>query len=95
KEPQQLDNQILTLFQIEKFQKIFAQHTIKESDEEQEINEQLTVLLDQQEKDAFFLKLQYNMFLLGMLHAMVRSNETLRETFLNASTRNELFAICI
>ncbi|CAG8754488.1 11545_t:CDS:2, partial [Racocetra persica] len=82
-----------------------------ESDEEQEINEQLTILLDQQEKDAFFLKLstfvccknkmcltkidhelafqifdsmrklsktEYNMFFLGMLHAMVRSNETLR-----------------
>ncbi|CAG8828742.1 2834_t:CDS:2, partial [Racocetra persica] len=57
KEPQQLDNQILTLFQLEKFQKIFAQHTIKESNEEQEINKQLTILLDQQEKDAFFLKL--------------------------------------
>ncbi|CAG8825072.1 23354_t:CDS:1, partial [Dentiscutata erythropus] len=54
KEPQQLDNQILTPFQLENFQKIFAQHTIKESDEEQEINEQLTILLDQQEKDAFF-----------------------------------------
>ncbi|CAG8825122.1 10854_t:CDS:1, partial [Dentiscutata erythropus] len=36
---QQFDNQILMTLQIEKFQKIFAQHTIKESDDERETDE--------------------------------------------------------
>ncbi|CAG8517290.1 16601_t:CDS:1 [Cetraspora pellucida] len=38
-EMQQFDNQILMPLQIEQFRKIFAQHTIKESNEEQETNE--------------------------------------------------------
>ncbi|CAG8577063.1 19893_t:CDS:2 [Cetraspora pellucida] len=42
----QFDNQILMSVQIEKFQKIFVQHTIKEN-EEQEINKELIVFLDQ------------------------------------------------
>ncbi|CAG8435650.1 6933_t:CDS:2 [Scutellospora calospora] len=95
---------------IEKFQRIFTQHTINERNEEQEINEELITLLDQQEKEAFFLKLrilvccktkkcltkinqefafqifdniqklsktEYNMFILGMLHVMARSKDTL------------------
>ncbi|CAG8769495.1 21622_t:CDS:2, partial [Dentiscutata erythropus] len=70
KEMQQFDNQILTPFQIKKFQRIFAQHTINESNKEQKINEELTILLDQQEKEAFFLKLR-------MLHVMARSKDTL------------------
>ncbi|CAG8613284.1 15858_t:CDS:1, partial [Racocetra persica] len=106
---QKSDNQILAPLQIEKFQKIFAQHTIKESDDEQETDEKVTVILDQQEKEAFFVKLhtlvccktkmclttidhelafqtfdsirklsktEYNMLLLGMLHAMIRSKDT-------------------
>ncbi|CAG8728020.1 4351_t:CDS:1, partial [Dentiscutata erythropus] len=36
---QQFDNQIFTTLQIEKFQKIFAKHTIKEGDDEQETDE--------------------------------------------------------
>ncbi|CAG8830291.1 33100_t:CDS:1, partial [Racocetra persica] len=46
KKIQQFDNQILTPLQIEKFQRIFIQHTINESNEEQEINEELITLLD-------------------------------------------------
>ncbi|CAG8645377.1 20455_t:CDS:2, partial [Dentiscutata erythropus] len=56
-EIQESDNQILTPLQIENFQKIFAQYTIKESDDEQETDEKMTVFLDQQEKEAFFVKL--------------------------------------
>ncbi|CAG8535030.1 9260_t:CDS:1, partial [Scutellospora calospora] len=56
-EIRQFDNQILTPIQIEKFQRIFAQHPIDENNEEREINEKLTNLLDQQEKEAFFSKL--------------------------------------
>ncbi|CAG8446233.1 4573_t:CDS:1 [Scutellospora calospora] len=55
---QESNNQILTPLQIENFQKIFAQHTIKESDDEQETDEKVIVLLDQQEKEAFFVKLR-------------------------------------
>ncbi|CAG8754776.1 14260_t:CDS:1 [Cetraspora pellucida] len=57
KKVQEFDNQILTFLQIEKFKKIFAQYTIKENDDEQETNEKVMVLLDQQEKEAFFVKL--------------------------------------
>ncbi|CAG8813530.1 3942_t:CDS:1, partial [Racocetra persica] len=53
----QSDNQILMLLQIDKFQKIFVQHIIKESDE-QKIDEKLPVFLDQQDKEAFFVKLR-------------------------------------
>ncbi|CAG8793683.1 45838_t:CDS:1, partial [Gigaspora margarita] len=63
KQIQQFDNQILTLLQIEKFQRIFAQHTIIEGNEEQEINDELTILLDQQKKDAFFFNPLYINFL--------------------------------
>ncbi|CAG8597859.1 2303_t:CDS:1, partial [Racocetra persica] len=38
-EIQKFNNQIFIYLQIEKFQKIFAQHTIKESDDEQETDE--------------------------------------------------------
>ncbi|CAG8608132.1 25072_t:CDS:2, partial [Racocetra persica] len=54
----QFDNQIIIPLQIEQFQRIFVQHPIEENNEEPEINEQLATLLDQQEKDAFFLKLR-------------------------------------
>ncbi|KAF0454267.1 hypothetical protein F8M41_001649 [Gigaspora margarita] len=43
---QQFDNQILIPLQIKKFQKIFAQHTIKEGDDEQETNMKVITLLD-------------------------------------------------
>ncbi|CAG8731669.1 31712_t:CDS:1, partial [Racocetra persica] len=105
------DNQVLTQLQIKKFQIIFSQNTIEEKNDEGEINEKLTVILDQQEKEAFNNKLrttvccktkscltkinhesafetfdnirgltkdEYSMFLLGMLHAMIRPNKTLR-----------------
>ncbi|CAG8438488.1 7738_t:CDS:2 [Scutellospora calospora] len=105
------NNQVLTPLQIKKFQKILFQNTIKKKNDEQEINEKLTVILDQQEKEAFIHKLrtlvccktktcltkidhesafenfdnirkltkfEYNMFLLGMLHAIVHPKETLR-----------------
>ncbi|CAG8491013.1 12871_t:CDS:2, partial [Cetraspora pellucida] len=54
----------------------------QENNDEGEINEKLTVILDQQEKEAFNNKLrltkaEYNMFLLGMLHAMIYPNKTL------------------
>ncbi|CAG8852156.1 1972_t:CDS:1, partial [Racocetra persica] len=52
------NNQVLTLLQIKKFQIIFSQNTITENNEEQEINEKLTVVLDQQEKEAFINKLR-------------------------------------
>ncbi|CAG8503299.1 26452_t:CDS:1, partial [Dentiscutata erythropus] len=57
-EIQQFDNQIIMPLQIENFQRIFAQYPIEENNEEPEVNEQLTTLLDQQEKEAFFLKLR-------------------------------------
>ncbi|CAG8466734.1 14788_t:CDS:2, partial [Racocetra persica] len=57
KEIQKSNNQILTHLQIEKFKKIFAQHTIKESDDEQKTDEKMTDLLDQQKKEAFFVNL--------------------------------------
>ncbi|CAG8715168.1 19453_t:CDS:1, partial [Gigaspora rosea] len=102
------NNPVLTPSQIKKFQKIFSQNTIKENNE---VNEKLTIILDQQEKEAFIHKLrttvccktktclakinhesafnifdnvrklskdEYNMFLLGMLHAMTRPKETLQ-----------------
>ncbi|CAG8738085.1 16536_t:CDS:1 [Dentiscutata erythropus] len=50
------NNHVLSSLQIKKFQKIFYQSTIKENNK-QEINEKLTVILDQQEKEAFTNKL--------------------------------------
>ncbi|CAG8743775.1 3695_t:CDS:1, partial [Racocetra fulgida] len=52
---QKSNNQILTHLQIEKFQKIFTQYTIKEGDDKQETDEKAIDLLDQQEKEAFLL----------------------------------------
>ncbi|CAG8697083.1 2187_t:CDS:2, partial [Gigaspora margarita] len=82
-----------------------------ENNDEEEINEELIVILDQQEKEVFIHKLcttlccktksyltnidhesafktfdnirgltkaEYNIFLLGTLHAMIRPNKTLR-----------------
>ncbi|CAG8742660.1 16765_t:CDS:1 [Cetraspora pellucida] len=51
------DNQVLTPLQIKKFQTIFSQNTIKENNDEGEINKKLMVILDQQEKEAFNNKL--------------------------------------
>ncbi|CAG8802377.1 41334_t:CDS:1, partial [Gigaspora margarita] len=42
-EIQESNNQILIPLQVENFQKIFAQHTIKKSDNEQETNEKVAV----------------------------------------------------
>ncbi|CAG8719900.1 15847_t:CDS:1 [Cetraspora pellucida] len=56
-ELQYFDNQVITLLQIKKFQIIFSQKPIKENNEEQEVNKKLTIILDQQEKDAFIRKL--------------------------------------
>ncbi|CAG8627172.1 23271_t:CDS:2 [Cetraspora pellucida] len=111
KEISYFDSPVLTPSQIKKFQKIFSQNTIEENNEDQEVNEKLTIILDQQEKEAFIYNLrttvcckaktclakidhesafnifdnvrklskaEYNMLLLGMLHAMTRSKETLR-----------------
>ncbi|CAG8461412.1 1467_t:CDS:2, partial [Scutellospora calospora] len=78
---QQFDNQILTTLQIEKFQKIFAQHTIKE------VCCNSKMCLNKIDHESAFQifdiirklsKTEYNIFLLGMLHTMTRSNETLR-----------------
>ncbi|CAG8807906.1 28577_t:CDS:1, partial [Dentiscutata erythropus] len=52
------DNPVLTPSQIKKFQKIFSQNTIEENNEKQEVNEKLTIILDQQEKEAFIHKLR-------------------------------------
>ncbi|CAG8795775.1 14181_t:CDS:1, partial [Racocetra fulgida] len=57
-EMQYSDNQVLTPLQIKKFQTIFSQNTIEENNDEGEINEKLTVILNQQEKEAFNNKLR-------------------------------------
>ncbi|CAG8675916.1 4584_t:CDS:2, partial [Dentiscutata erythropus] len=57
------DNPVLTPSQIKKFQKIFSQNTIEENNEKQEVNEKLTIILDQQEKEAFIHKLRTTIFL--------------------------------
>ncbi|CAG8642304.1 2721_t:CDS:2 [Gigaspora rosea] len=70
-EIQESDNQILTPLQVEKFQKIFAQYTIKESDNKQKTNKKVTV---QQKKEAFFVTL--HMLVCWIVHAMPRSKDT-------------------
>ncbi|CAG8732697.1 27146_t:CDS:2, partial [Gigaspora margarita] len=72
------NNPVLTPSQIKKFQKIFSQNTIEENNEEQEVNEKLTIILDQQEKEAFIHKLRTTLNTICLLHAITRPKETLR-----------------
>ncbi|CAG8823640.1 28826_t:CDS:2, partial [Racocetra persica] len=83
------NNHVLSPLQIKKFQKIFYQSTIKENNE-QEINEKLTVILDQQEKEAFTNKLCTRNVLSGR-----KSNNALSFTIvLNVLTFIVNFANC-